>query len=198
MTVFRLGLTGSIGMGKSTTAAFFRDAGMPVWDADECVTRLYANGGAAVLPIGAAFPAAIRQGKVDRTILKQAVTNDPAALPLIEAIVHPLTAQDRTHFAATVTGDIAVFDIPLLFEKGYQSDMDATLLVTAPPALQKSRVMARPGMTEVLFQSLLARQMPDPQKRSMATHILETLALDATRIGVHALVAFIRSGASDA
>lgn len=198
MTLFRLGLTGSIGMGKSTTAAFFRQAGLPVWDADETVSRLYARGGAAVGPLGAAFPKAVRNGIVDRTILKNAVSNDPAALGRIEAIVHPLTAIDRARFAATAQGDIAVFDIPLLFEKGYQSEMDATVLVTAPPTLQKHRVMARPDMTEALFASLLARQMPDPDKRSLATHILETLDLETTRMGVGALIAYIRVGASDA
>ena len=198
MTLFRLGLTGSIGMGKSTTAAFFRDAGLPVWDADEAVSRLYAPGGAAVGPLGTAFPKAVRNGQVDRSILKQAIANESAVLGWIEAIVHPLTAHDRAHFAATAQGDIAVFDIPLLFEKGYQSEMDATVLVTAPPTLQKRRVMARPGMTGALFVSLLARQMPDPEKRSLATHILETLDLETTRMGVRALITYIRAGASDA
>jgi dephospho-CoA kinase len=189
---FRLGLTGSIGMGKSTTAGFFTAAGLPVWDADAAVHRLYAVGGAAVAPIADAMPQALSAGAIDRTALKMIIAADPTALGLIERIVHPLVAVDRAAFLAAACTDIVVFDIPLLFEKGTESDMDATLLVTAPPALQRARVMARPGMTEAQFQTILARQMPDAEKRQRATHIIETLSLDAASVCVSALIAYIR------
>lgn len=191
MTPFRLGLTGSIGMGKSTTAGFFAEAGVPVWDADAAVHRLYAEGGAAVAPLGAIWPQAVTSG-IDRTRLKSIIAADPTALSRIEAIVHPLVAQDRNDFLLQTQAGIVVLDIPLLFEKGSEADMHATLLVTAPPALQRARVMARPGMTEAQFQTILARQMPDAEKRSRATHIIETLDLDAARACVLALIRYIR------
>jgi len=190
---FRLGLTGSIGMGKSTTAGFFADHGLPVWDADAAVHRLYAPGGPAAPVLRADFPQAIIDGAVDRAALKSRITCDPAALALLESLIHPLVAADRAAFIATATADIVIFDIPLLFEKATQTAMDATLLVTAPAALQRSRVLARPGMTVPQFETLLARQMPDAQKRAMATHIVETLSFDATRAYVAALIAHIRS-----
>lgn len=189
---FRLGLTGSIGMGKSTTAGFFRAAGLPVWDADAAVHRLYAPGGAAVAPLAAAFPTAVSGGNVSRETLKQILQADPAQLPRLEAIVHPLVAADRAAFLQGCTADIAVFDIPLLFEKHSETEMDATLLVTAPPALQRARVLARPGMTEAQFALILSRQMPDAEKRARATHIIETLSLRAVEAAVQALIAYIR------
>lgn len=189
--VFRLGLTGSIGMGKSTTAGFFADLGIPVWDADAAVHRLYAAGGAAVGPLSAVWTGAMNEGAIDRAVLKAIIAADPAALARIEGIVHPLVAADRADFAPQ--SDIAVYDIPLLFEKGTEAGMEATLLVTAPPELQRARVMARPGMTEAMLAAILARQMPDRDKRARATHIIETLGLDAARAGVTALVAYIRT-----
>jgi dephospho-CoA kinase len=189
--MFRLGLTGSIGMGKSTTAGFFADLGVPVWDADAAVHRLYAAGGGAVKPLGAVWPEAVKGAAIDRAVLKAAIAADPAALGRIEGIVHPLVAADRAAFAPDA--DIAVYDIPLLFEKGTEVFMDATLLVTAPPEVQRARVMARSGMTEAMFAAILARQMPDRDKRARATHIIETLGLDAARAGVAALVAYIRT-----
>jgi dephospho-CoA kinase len=194
MTAFRLGLTGSIGMGKSTTAAMFRDAGLPVWDADATVHRLYAKDGAAVAPLAALFPEAITDQGVDRAALKARITVDPGALKQIEAIVHPLVAADRAEFASKTVSDIAVFDIPLLFENGYDRQMDATLLVTATSDLQRARVLARPGMTAEQFTLILSRQMPDAEKRSRATHIVETLSLDQTRAYVQALISHIRRG----
>lgn len=194
MTAFRLGLTGSIGMGKSTTAAMFRDAGLPVWDADATVHRLYAKDGAAVAPLAALYPEAISDQGVDRSALKARISADPDALKQIEAIVHPLVAADRAEFVAKTVSDIAVFDIPLLFENGYDRQMDATLLVTASPDLQRSRVLARSGMTVDQFNLILSRQMPDAEKRSRATHIVETLSLDQTRAYVHALISHIRRG----
>lgn len=194
MTAFRLGLTGSIGMGKSTTATMFRDAGLPVWDADATVHRLYAKDGAAVAAIARLFPEAVVNQAVDRAALRLRISADPKALAQIEAVVHPLVAADRQEFAAKTVSDIAVFDIPLLFENGYDSQMNATLLVTASASLQRARVLARPGMTEEQLNLILARQMPDREKRSRATHIVETLSLVQTRAYVDALITHIRGG----
>ena len=190
---FRLGLTGSIGMGKSTTAAMFAAEGIPVWDADAAVHRLYAKGGAAVAPIAALCPQALSQDAIDRSALKTWIARDPKALAQIEAVVHPLVAADRAQFLADINADIALCDIPLLFEKGTDAEMDATLLVTAPPDVQRARVLSRPGMTQAQFDLILQRQMPDAQKRARATHIVETLDLASTRAYVMALITHIRS-----
>jgi dephospho-CoA kinase len=194
MKPFRLGLTGSIGMGKSTTAGFFAELGLPVWDADAAVHRLYAVGGAAVSPLATLYPKARVKGAIDRTVLKDWIAHDGGALGAIESIVHPLVAADRDRFIAQSRADIVVLDIPLLFEKGTETLMDATLLCTAPKALQQARVLARPGMTKAQLDTILSRQMPDPDKRARATHIVETLALDSVRSYVAALVAHIRQG----
>ena len=193
MTAFRLGLTGSIGMGKTTTARIFAEAGVEVWDADAAVHRLYRPDGAAVAPLARLFPEAAGPQGVDRDALSARIAADPAALTQIENIVHPLVAADRKSFLNAARSDIVLLDIPLLFEKGSEAEMDATLLVTAPPALQRARVLARPGMTAERFEMLLSRQMPDREKRSCATHIIETLSLDAVRACVAALIAHIRS-----
>lgn len=192
MSVFRLGLTGSIGMGKSTTASFFRAAGIPVWDADVAVHRLYGPGGAALEPLSRLVPETTATGMVSRDILRQAIAADPDLLSRIEAIAHPLVASDRARFLAETVSDIAVLDIPLLFEKGSEAEMDATLLVTAPPDLQRRRVLARPGMTEEQFTLILSRQMPDREKRARATHIIETLSLASVEAAVIALIDYIR------
>lgn len=179
-------------MGKSTTAQMFREAGIPVWDADTAVHRLYAKGGAAVEPLATLYPQAVQGGEVDRAVLKSEIANDPLALTRIEAVVHPLVAEDRAAFLRDTQADIVVLDIPLLFENGTESEMDATLLVTAPPEIQRARVLARAGMTKEHLERILARQMPDPKKRALATHVVETLSLDSTRAFVHALIAHIR------
>jgi dephospho-CoA kinase len=194
MTAFRLGLTGSIGMGKSTTAAMFAEEGLPVWDADAAVHRLYGPNGAAVAPIAALCPQAQTATGLDRDALKRWISTDASALAQLESIVHPLVAADRDAFVASAQADIIVLDIPLLFEKGTEAQMDATLLCTAPPTLQKARVMARGTLTEDQFQTILARQMPDVEKRARATHIVETLSLDSTRAYVRALITHIREG----
>lgn len=198
MTAFRLGLTGSIGMGKSTTAAMFADEGLPVWDADAAVHRLYAPGGAAVAPIAELCPKAATPVGIDRAALKDWIAADPSALAQLESIVHPLVAADRDTFITNATADIVVLDIPLLFEKGTEAQMDATLLCTAPSALQFARVMARGTMTKGQLETILARQMPDADKRARATHIVETLSLDSTRAYVRALIAHIREGRPNA
>lgn len=188
---FKLGLTGSIGMGKSTTAGFFAEAGIPVWDADAAVHRLYAPGGAAVAPLRALFPQVAPDG-IDRAALRALISAEPSVLARIEAVVHPLVQAERTDFLRKSVTDIAVFDIPLLFEKGNQAEMDATLLVTAPADLQRQRVLARGTMTEAQFDLIRSRQMPDADKRRLATHIVETLDLASTRAYVSALITHIR------
>ncbi|ARC87197.1 dephospho-CoA kinase [Rhodovulum sp. MB263] len=184
-----LGLTGSIGMGKSTTAALFREKGVPVWDADAVVHGLYAEGGAAVKPIGDLCPEAIRHGAVDRDALKAWIAREPEALMRIEAVVHPLVAADRQAFIARHReARLLVLDIPLLFETGAEKWLDAVLVVTAPPGVQRARVLERPGMTGAQLDAILARQMPDAEKRARADHVIETLTLDQARAGVAALI----------
>lgn len=183
-----LGLTGSIGMGKSTTAQMFRDAGVPVWDADATVHRLYAKDGAAVSLIAEIFPDAIIDGAVSRDKLKDIIAADTTALAKIEHIVHPLVAADRQNFIASQTAPLLVFDIPLLFETGADAWLSSVLVVTAPADVQKSRVLARPAMTEAQFDQILRRQMPDADKRARADHIIETLTLDDTRAAVQELI----------
>lgn len=185
---FRLGLTGSIGMGKSTTTRMFAEAGCAVWDADAAVHRLYSKGGAAVAPIAEAFPDAIRDCMVCRDALKEIIGRDPGALSRIEQIVHPLVAQDRADFLKAQTADVTVLDIPLLFETGTDRQLDATVTVTASPAQQKSRVMARGTMTEAQFDAILAKQMPDAEKRARADYVIETDTLEHAREQVQAVL----------
>ena len=190
---FLLGLTGSIGMGKSTTAAMFAAAGIPVWDADASVHQLYAPGGAAVAPLAAAFPEAVRNGAVSRAAMNQLLARDSTALPRLEAIVHPLVAADRSAFiAAHAAAPLLVLDIPLLFETGADALCDATLVVTAPPDVQRARVLARPGLSAAQFALILGRQMPDAEKRARASHVVETLTLDQTRADVLKLIDKLR------
>ena len=190
---FALGLTGSIGMGKSTTAQMFADLGCAVWDADAAVHRLYTKGGAAVAPMQAQFPQAIQDGAVSRVALKQIIGADPTALPRIEQIVHPLVAQDRQAFRDSTTADILVFDIPLLFEGGGEAAMDATATVSAPADVQLARVMARGTMTQDQVRHILSKQMPDAEKRARADYIVKTTTLDAARDQVRAILEDIRS-----
>lgn len=186
---FRLGLTGSIGMGKSTTAQMFRDLGHPVWDADQAVHRLYAPGGSAVAPVAAAFPTALVQGGIDRGALKTALAADPAALARLEGIVHPLVARDRQDFLARHVGaPLVVLDIPLLFESAHPPDLDGIAVVSTDPATQAARVLARPGMTRDTLAMILARQMPDADKRARADWIIPTDSLDGARAAVARIV----------
>ena len=194
---YLLGLTGSIGMGKSTTAQMFRDAGVPVWDADATVHDLYAQGGAAVGPISAVYPDAIRDNAVSRDALKALIAADPAVITRLETIVHPLVAQNRQAFMDTHDDPLLVFDMPLLFETNADDWLDSVLVVSVPAEVQKSRVMSRPGMTEQQFQTLMARQMPDAKKRDRADHVIETLTLDGTRTAVQKLIAKLK-GSTDA
>lgn len=189
---YRLGLTGSIGMGKSTTAGMFRDLGVPVWDADAAVHRLYAPGGAAVAPIAALCPEAVGSAGVDRAVLKDWIVREDGALARLESVVHPLVAQDRADFISNSTAPLVVLDIPLLFETG--ADVDGVLVVSAPEDVQRTRVLARPGMTEAHLAQILARQMPDAEKRARADFVIETLDMDSTRRAVQDLVARLEAG----
>ena len=170
-----LGLTGSIGMGKSTTAAMFARRGVPVHDADAAVHRLYE--GRAVAPVGEAFPDAVLSGKVDRVSLARQVVGNSAAMQKLEGIVHPLVRESEAEFLASCKGRGAgtiVLDIPLLFEAGGADRVDAVVVVTADADTQRRRVMTRPGMDAAKFESLLARQMPDPEKRRRAHFLIDT------------------------
>ena len=189
---FLLGLTGGIGMGKTTTAAMIADRGVPVWDADAAVHRLYAAGGAAVGPVGQLFPSALSADGIDRPVLKRLLADDPSALGRLEAVVHPLVAADRTAFVRD-HGDapILLLDIPLLYETGADAQMDGVAVVSAPAALQRARVLSRPGMTESMLDLILGRQMPDAEKRARADWIIPTETLDGARDAVDAILAEI-------
>jgi dephospho-CoA kinase len=184
-----LGLTGSIGMGKSTTAQMFRDSGVPVWDADAAVHEIYSKGGAAVPFFQKQLPQAVVDDAVSREVLKELIAADPSVIKTLEDIVHPLVANSRADFLAKQDAPLVVFDIPLLFETNAQDWLTSVLVVTAPADVQKQRVLARGQMTDALFQQILSRQMPDAEKRSRADHIIETLTLDGTRAVVQKLIA---------
>ena len=199
--LFILGLTGSIGMGKSTVAEMFRAAGVPVWDADAAVHRLYAPGGAGVAAIAAIRPRAVVDGGVSRPALKAWIAGDAGALARIEAAIHPLVAADRAGFLARARAEgaaLVVLDIPLLFEGGAERDMDAVLVVTAPAKVQRARVLARPGMTEADLDRLLARQMPDAEKRARADFVIESVEIEPSRQAVQGLIEKLKRKAADA
>lgn len=187
-----LGLTGSIGMGKSTTARMFADEGALVRNADEAVHQLYGPGGAAVGPVGKAFPGVVVDGAVDRTRLAEALGQDEAAFRRLEAIVHPLVVGGRLEDLAAAERRgvrLAVLDIPLLFETGGEAAVDAVVVVTADPEAQAARVLARPGMTRERFEAILARQVPDAEKRRRADFVVDTgHGLEAARAQVREIV----------
>jgi dephospho-CoA kinase len=194
MTAFRLGLTGSIGMGKSTTAGFFAEAGIPVWDADAAVRRLYEPGGPAALAIGTRYPGAIGpNGGVLRPVLRDLIRGDPAVLDWLNSTVHPLTTADRTRFLQDhADAPIVLLDIPLLYETGADAGCDAVVVVSAPAATQRARVLARGEMSEADFQTILARQLPDAEKRLRADYLIETTTLEAARAAVKDVLTDIR------
>ena len=192
-----IGLTGSIGMGKSTTAAMFRAAGVPVYDADAAVHDLYDEGGAAVGPVGDAFPGVVVEGRVDRERLRQRVLGQPDELKRLNAIVHPLVGQDRVGFfkdAETAGADWVVLDVPLLFETGGHANVDAIVVVSAPPEMQRERVLARPGMTPDRLDAILAQQLADAEKRARAHFVVETgHGLEHARAQVEKILAELRA-----
>jgi dephospho-CoA kinase len=192
--VIVVGLTGSIGMGKSATTAIFADLGVPVWDADAAVHRLYGPGGAGVEPIRALAPDAAAALSVDRAALRAAILADPALLGRIEAAIHPLVAADRDAFLAQARAGgaaLAVCDIPLLFETGADAWLDKVVVVSAPAEIQRARVLGRPGMTEETLDAILARQLPDAEKRARADYVVDT---GGSKDHARAQVAAILSG----
>ncbi|HEX8447685.1 MAG TPA: dephospho-CoA kinase [Sphingomonas sp.] len=194
MTI-RLGLTGSIGMGKSAVATMFRSHGVAVFDADAEVHRLQGAGGALLPAIAAAFPGTVGSDGVDRTRLGAAVLGDPAALARLEAIVHPAVATARQAFLQRQAAEsLVVLDIPLLYEKGGAEHVDAVAVVSAPPAAQRARVLSRPGMSPERLDAILALQMSDTEKRARADFVIDTgVALAETEAAVGALVACLRA-----
>lgn len=190
---FRLGLTGSIGMGKSTTAKMFAEEGIPVWDADAAVHNLYGPGEAAALAIGRLFPTAIDlDGRVNRIRLRALIQANSTVLDRLNAVVHPLVAEERQRFlAANADAPIVLLDVPLLFESGIDAACDAVVVVSAPPEVQRERVLMR-GMSEAEFQMILSRQLPDAEKRARADYIIPTTDLDTARAAVKDVLTDIR------
>ncbi|MCX7558243.1 dephospho-CoA kinase [Sulfitobacter sp. F26204] len=190
--MFVLGLTGSIGMGKSTTAQMFVEEGCALWDADAAVHRLYAEGGAAVPLIREMFPAAIEDNAVSRARLKDIIVADPTTLERIESIVHPLVAEDRAAFIAQATSDIVVLDIPLIFETGGETKVDAVACVIIDPDTQAARVMARGTMSRAQFEAIRAKQLPADEKAARSKYVIETDTIEHARRQVQAVVKDIR------
>ncbi len=189
-----LGLTGSIGMGKSTVAQMFRDEGVPVFDADACVHRLQGPGGTLVAAIESAFPGTTGPEGVNRAALGKAVLGDDSAMRRLEAIVHPAVQAERTAFLTAHAGaPLVVVDVPLLLETGGDKAVDKVLVVSAEPSVQEARVLARPGMTREKFAAIFARQLPDAAKRARADHVIATdIPLAETREKVRALITCMR------
>jgi dephospho-CoA kinase len=185
-----IGLTGSLGMGKSATARMFAEAGVPVHDADAAVHRLYE--GEAVAPVGAAFPGVVVDGRIDRARLAPLVVDDKDAMKRLEAIVHPLVRREEERFlarAAEAGAKFAVLDIPLLFETGADQRVDVVVVVSAPPEVQRARVLRRPGMTADKFRALLAKQLPDAEKRRRADFVVDSSGgFDSARTQVRAIL----------
>ena len=190
---FLLGLTGSIGMGKSTTAGFFKDAGCDVWDADAAVHRLYAKQGAAVAPLSNLLPKALIEGAISRQVLKHELQKNPDLIGQLEAIVHPLVAQDRQNFIDSAQSDILVFDIPLLFETGADAHMDAVICVTIDEEEQKKRVLDRATMSEKMFEQIKSRQWSNSRKCEKADFVILTDTLEHVHVQVDNLVAKLRA-----
>jgi dephospho-CoA kinase len=185
---FVLGLTGSIGMGKSTTAKHFADAGVPVWDADAVVRRLYAPDGPAPAALKVVIPGSVTSdGHVDRDALRALIAKDPAVLDQINAIVHPMVANDRAAFLQQHDG-LVLLDVPLLFETGLDTLCDRIVVVTIDPKTQKSRVLERGTMTETEFQAILARQVPDAEKRRRADYVVVTDTLEHAQAQVQSIL----------
>lgn len=197
--MIRIALTGSIGMGKSTVAAMFEKAGIPVFDADAVVRRLQAPSGALVQPIGERFPHALKNGALDRDALAAAVLGDPESLSALEAIVHPAVHAERARFLlANQSRPALLFDIPLLFETHGEEAFDKIIVVSAPAGVQRKRVLARPGMTEAKLDAILSRQMPDEEKRRRADFVIDTgTDLSTTEAQVREIIACLGLAAKE-
>ena len=189
---FKLGLTGSIGMGKSTTAQMFAELGIPVWDADAAVHKLYSTGGAAVPTIQELYPEAIEDGEVSRPALKRLIQSNENVLSEIERIVHPLVAADRQNFIETSDTDIVLLDIPLLFETNGDKHMDAIACVNIDPETQRERVLQRNTMTEEQFEQILNKQLPNDVKCSQSDFVIQTDNLDHAKEQVAHIIELIR------
>jgi dephospho-CoA kinase len=191
-----IGLTGSIGMGKSTVAKMFAEEGAPLFDSDAAVHALYAKDGAAVAPVEAAFPGVARDGAIDRTLLSPRVVGDAEAMLRLERIVHPLVRQAQADFLSARAAEgapFAVLDIPLLLESANAQGVGSIVVVSAPPDVQRARVLARPGMSVEKFEAILARQMPDAEKRARANFVIDTgCSLEETRAQVRAVLDALR------
>jgi dephospho-CoA kinase len=195
--MIRLGLTGSIGMGKTAVARMFAEEGVPVFDADAVVHQLQGPQGALVDEIESAFPGTTDAAGVNRTMLAERVLDDPEALRRLEALIHPAVARRREAFlAANRDSPLVVLDIPLLFEKGGWNQVDKVAVVSAPPDMQRARVLARPGMTEEKFAHIIALQMPDPEKRARADFVVATDSnMEETRDSVRRIIACLTDDA---
>lgn len=190
--MLKIGLTGSIGMGKTTVAKMFAARGIPVFDADAAVHQLYARGGAAVGPVGAAFPGTVKDGAVDRAALSAQVVGKPAEIKKLEGIVHPLVGRLREDFLRSAEAGgaaMAVLEIQMLLEGNSASQLDAIVVVSAPAAMQRARALSRPGMTEEKLTGILSNQMPDAEKRARADYVIDTgVGLAETEAQVAALI----------
>lgn len=196
--MIRIGLTGSIGMGKSTTAKLFASAGCAVWDADAAVHRLYSKGGAAVEPMRRLFPDAIEDDAVSRTKLRSIISQNASNLEKIEQVVHPLVAIDRAAFAEEADAEVVVFDIPLLFENSLEREFHKIVCVSVDPETQRERVLARGTMNVADFERLLSVQLPDELKREKADYVLITDSMENARAQVHRILNDVRKGAKNA
>ena len=196
--MFKLGLTGSIGMGKTTTASIFSALGCDVWDADAAVHRLYAKGGAAVAPMSGAFSQVIEEGAVSRAQLRSLIAADPLALKSIEKIVHPLLVQDRADFVAGSQSDILVFDIPLLFETGGDANMDGVACVWTTAEVQQERVMQRGTMSMEQLEVIRAKQLPAHEKRDRSDFVIITDTIEHARVQVQNVLTEIRQRMTNA
>lgn len=200
MTIL-IGLTGSMGMGKSTTARMFAEAGCTIWDADAAVHRLYAPGGMGAAALAGMFPEVIEAGGVSRARLREIVAHDPQALARLEAVVHPLVRKDRTDFVQRARAEgkeCVVLDIPLLFETGAERDVDVVVVASTPPEVQRARLLARGKMAEAELDAILQNQMPDVEKRARADHVIVTDTLEHAAQQVQAVLAEIRRKQHDA
>ena len=196
--MFKLGLTGSIGMGKSTTASIFSEFGCDVWDADAAVHRLYAKAGAAVAPMSEAFPKVIEKDAISRVQLRKLISVDPSVLKTIEKIVHPLLVQDRADFVAISQSDILVFDIPLLFETGGDANMDGVACVWTTAEVQKQRVMERGTMSMDQFEVIRSKQLSADEKRDRSDFVIMTDTIEHARAQVQNVLTQIRQRMTDA